>query len=60
MHRCPDCGKRCTCGGDYDDIDWGDSFNCECCSDLLEENCSKCNKQYWQCECSDAEFEGLI
>lgn len=43
MHSCPDCGVYCHCGGDIDDIDFGDTSphadNCthfeEC---QLEEN----------------------
>lgn len=30
MHECPDCGRLCTCGGDIDDIDWGEDVSCEC------------------------------
>lgn len=29
-HTCPECGKYCTCGGDWDDIDFGENINCEC------------------------------
>ena len=36
-HTCPDCGQYCTCGGDVDDIDWGDegdgALNCSHCWD---------------------------
>lgn len=24
MHSCPDCGQACVCGGDLDDLLWGD------------------------------------
>lgn len=30
MHTCPDCGQACTCGGDIDDIDFGEAVDCEC------------------------------
>jgi hypothetical protein len=24
VHSCPECGYACFCGGDIDDIDWGE------------------------------------
>jgi hypothetical protein len=34
-HTCPDCGSLCRCGGDIDDIDFGEDSegadNCICC-----------------------------
>lgn len=30
-HTCPECGDYCTCGGDWDDIDFGESLDCRHC-----------------------------
>lgn len=27
-HTCPECYMICHCGGDIDDIDWGESIHC--------------------------------
>ena len=27
-HTCPECGQLCHCGGDIDDIDFGESASC--------------------------------
>jgi hypothetical protein len=32
-HTCPVCGNFCTCRGDWDDIDFGIKYDCECCND---------------------------
>ncbi len=29
-HICPECGKLCTCNGDWDDVDFGEWDGCEC------------------------------
>ncbi len=29
-HTCPECGRLCHCGGDLDDIDFGENLQCEC------------------------------
>lgn len=29
-HTCPECWKTCHCQGDWDDIDFGDWYGCEC------------------------------
>jgi len=29
-HTCPECWKICYCQGDWDDIDFGDWYGCEC------------------------------
>lgn len=29
-HTCPRCGQYCDCRGDWDDIDFGEDWNCEC------------------------------
>lgn len=40
-HTCPECGMRCYCHGDIDDIDSGDDCSaarlCDCCWDDDEE-----------------------
>lgn len=31
MHSCPDCGSRCTCHGDLDDLEMElEKASCEC------------------------------
>lgn len=30
-HECPDCGHGCHCGGDIDDMDFGDALWCDHC-----------------------------
>lgn len=32
-HTCPQCGSYCTCRGDWDDMDLGIDYYCECCED---------------------------
>lgn len=40
-HTCPDCGALCYCGGDIDDIQWGeDSEESDNCSHFLRPECS--------------------
>lgn len=40
-HTCPDCGALCHCGGDIDDIQWGeDSPESDACSHFLSPGCS--------------------
>lgn len=34
-HECPDCGVTCHCGGDIDDINFGEGEACEHCFDRL-------------------------
>jgi len=29
-HTCPRCGQYCDCRGDWDDLDFGVDWNCEC------------------------------
>ena len=31
MHACPECGLRCHCGGDIDDIPFEVNDFCSCC-----------------------------
>jgi hypothetical protein len=35
-HTCPTCGCQCHCGGDIDDINFGELFTCTCCEDECE------------------------
>lgn len=30
-HTCPTCGYTCHCGGDIDDINFGEHYGCICC-----------------------------
>lgn len=30
-HTCPECGQYCDCQGDWDDIDFGERWDCICC-----------------------------
>lgn len=30
-HTCPHCGQYCHCGGDIDDICFGEKLTCTCC-----------------------------
>ena len=30
-HTCPICGSLCHCGGDIDDLDFGERWDCEHC-----------------------------
>lgn len=34
MHTCPDCAEACTCGGDIEDMEWGEDLGCVHCSAL--------------------------
>ena len=37
MHFCPECGQACDCGGDIEDMDTGDHFDCQCdCDGFLD------------------------
>lgn len=29
-HECPSCGRTCHCGGDIDDINFGEEYSCDC------------------------------
>lgn len=29
-HECPECSRVCHCGGDIDDIHWGENVDCKC------------------------------
>ena len=40
-HSCHECGMMCYCKGDIDDLDFGESYDCEHC-DLVEIKCAKC------------------
>ena len=43
-HTCPDCGQLCHCGGDIDDIEWGeDSEESDNCSHYLSPYCTDPN-----------------
>ena len=48
-HTCPDCGLLCHCGGDIDDIDFGDdcpeAIACKHC------DCPICRKPKGLCDC---------
>jgi len=52
-HECPECGMLCHCGGDFDDINFGDgtaeAMNCRHC------DCDKCRKPREFCECDPPE-----
>lgn len=40
-HSCPECGCLCHCGGDIDDIDWGeDCEEADKCTHYLGPDCS--------------------
>lgn len=30
-HSCPECGQTCYCGGDIDDINFGETSACDHC-----------------------------
>ena len=30
-HQCPNCGLKCHCQGDIDDLILGENYNCSCC-----------------------------
>jgi len=36
-HECPECGYTCHCGGDIDDVCWGEEVACICCNECDEE-----------------------
>ena len=39
-HSCPECGQMCHCGGDIDDIDFGeDSAQADRCIHSEQETC---------------------
>ena len=44
-HTCPDCYQICYCGGDIDDIDFGDDCDeamaCTCCDGM------ECESNEW-------------
>lgn len=37
-HECPECGLLCHCNGDIDDICFGESDECKCCIDKLDDD----------------------
>lgn len=40
MHTCPDCGCACHCGGDIDDIDFGDDCEgADACTHYQTDDC---------------------
>jgi hypothetical protein len=50
-HDCPECGSRCHCGGDIDDLVFNDTqyeARCTCCDWLEDEE-----KFYDNCEYND-------
>ena len=57
-HTCPDCGLTCHCGGDIDDIDFGDdseeAIACTHC------DCPICRKPGDLCDCDPYDFEDEI
>ena len=53
-HSCPDCGCLCHCGGDIDDIDFGDDTpeadECTHCQ------CDMCGQVGEYCECDPYDY----
>jgi len=51
-HSCPECGQTCYCGGDIDDIDFGETFSgCDCC--LGKDNTEGFDDDYLMDGCDD-------
>ena len=51
-HECPECGSKCHCNGDIDDIVFDDDAaggHCTCCI------CPQCHRTYRECECEEYE-----
>lgn len=44
-HECSECGMSCHCGGDIDDIFWGEDPNCKCA--YSEWGCGKYDDEDW-------------
>jgi len=38
-HTCPKCGMLCHCGGDIDDIDFGETDDCVCSTTTPPDGC---------------------
>ncbi len=38
-HTCPECGHTCHCGGDIDDVNWGELDSCKCSVTPPTEGC---------------------
>jgi hypothetical protein len=54
-HTCPDCGLLCHCGGDIDDIDFGDDTpEAAVCTHC---DCPICREPKGMCDCDPYEFE---
>lgn len=60
-HTCPECGVTCHCGGDIDDIDFGEPDGyCSCCDHDDDEECEWCGSTRCAGECQeDFLTEGL-
>lgn len=50
-HECPECWQTCHCGGDIEDMNWGERSDCTCC------DCDKCKLNINYCICEEDETE---
>lgn len=55
-HTCPDCGMLCRCGGDIDDIDFGDDTDdAGRCTHCI---CRRCGiPDYKGCDCYESDYD---
>lgn len=57
-HSCPECGMTCHCGGDIDDINFGESDQyCSCC----DRDDDGEDSDWWVCEfCGTLDDDHMI
>ena len=59
MHSCPECGMTCHCGGDIDDLHWGEKWSCICqntCGSYIHED----DDDYGYCWDDETEYTGPV
>lgn len=54
-HSCPDCGSICYCGGDIDDINFGD--DCDAADLCTHCTCKVCHHMLDHCQCDPPDYD---
>ena len=58
-HECPECGYLCHCGGDIDDISFGESDECTCCINKVDDDNEYEDDEDWYEDIRDGSLQQL-